>query len=122
MEWFTNRAGENAKQQTKEKQSLAEKFFQKLFGKRRAVRFRGSQIRAWDPEKPEIGKMKAFGLKAENRLFWPQNREIRVILGGPKIGPETPKSGFPYRPLMAGTRGEMPTGGPGPYLVGTPES
>jgi len=76
----------------------------------------------WDPENSQIWENEGFGLKAENRLFWPQNREIRVILGGPKIGPETPKSGFPYRPLMAGTRGEMPTGGPGPYLVGTPES
>jgi hypothetical protein len=30
--------------------------------------------------------------------------------------------GCPYRPLMAGSRGEMPTGGPGPSEGGTPFS
>jgi hypothetical protein len=53
----------------------------------------------------------------ENRLrgpFWLKTG-FGAILGG------VPKR-CPYRPLMAGSRGEMPTGGPGPSEGGTQES
>jgi hypothetical protein len=39
-------------------------------------------------------------------------------LAGIFCGSEPPKKACPYRPLMAGSRGEMPTGGPGGFFRG----
>ena len=70
------------------------------------------------------------GIGPGNSLFSGVYHWFGRLLGKSGISRKNRKSlgktgfpgGCPYRPLLAGSRGEMPTGGPGPFFPGTPFS
>ena len=74
-------------------------------------------LRIWQigPENPIYSGI--YHWKPEKWVFSEKVGKSRISGSGPLNS-----GGCPYRPLLAGSRGEMPTGGPGPFFPGTPLS
>ncbi len=92
----------NTNKHSNGKASLAETFFQKLLGERRAVK--STHFEVENRVSCEINGFSVFSGPPQKRPF-----------SGPFFDP--PKR-CPYRPLYTGSRFEMPTGGPGLFFGG----
>ena len=94
------------------KASLAEIFFQKLFGKRRGVEI--------EPSEAGFGGLPGVPLGDPQKGIWGP----KMGVWGPQMGVPwgTPKTGVlpkcPYRPLIKGGSVAMPTESPGGFKVG----